>query len=93
MSVYKGVQKEYKRKEFPVLATFVKTRWNLEHKETDIVAANQDDLSVALDRIIFKTGIDCKLFKTNEDNLGKVKPTNVNWIMNQQYACGIAPLK
>ena len=93
MSVYKGVQKENNRKEFPVLATSVKTRWNSEHKEADIAAANQDDLSIALDRMICDTGIDRELFKTNEDNLAKVKPTNVDWIMYQQYACGIAPLK
>ena len=59
----------------------------------DIAAANQDDLSVALDRMICKTGIDCELFKTNKDNLSKVKPTLNDWNIYQQYAYAIAPLK
>ena len=34
---------------------------------------------MALDRMICKGGIDRELFKTNKDNLRKVKPTVDDW--------------
>ena len=52
MKVYRDIQKVNRRKKFPALATAVKTRWNSEHKEADIVAANMEDLSIALGRMI-----------------------------------------
>ena len=66
MTMYGGVQKEYKYKVSPTLATTMKTHWNSEHKEADITATNQDNLYTTLDQMIFETGIDCELFKTNE---------------------------
>ena len=78
---------------FPALATAVKTRWNLEHKKADITTANMEDLSIALDRIICPGGIDRELFKTNIDDLDKVRQTVNDWKVYQNYAYGIHPLK
>ena len=52
-----------------------------------------EDLSTALDRMICPGGINRELFRTNKDNLDRVKPTLNDWNIYQQYPCGIHPLK
>ena len=93
MGVYDNVRKENHRTSSPALDSAVKTRWNSDHKETERASANQRDIATSLDQMLSKNGIDSDLFKSHQNDLSKIKPTDDDWDIYQQYESGVQPLK
>ena len=85
LEVVKNVQKEHNRTKTIVLGSAVKTLWNSEHEETRGANINQQDLHIALDRMISSNVVDKDLYEENRNNLAKVKPTKENWFIYHQY--------
>ena len=61
-----------------------------ESKRTNM---NQLDFATAIDCLIAKDGVDSDIWKTNQDDLTKVKPTNQDYIIYQQYESGLHPVR
>ena len=54
---------------------------------------NQVDYTTAQDRLISKNGIDKALWKANQQDLTKVKPTESDYLVYQQYESGLSPIR
>ena len=54
---------------------------------------NQADYATAQNRLISKDGIDKVLWKANQQDLTKVKPTESDYSVYQQYESGLSPIR
>eukprot|EP00956_Cyclotella_meneghiniana_P030727 scaffold78248_cov106-Cyclotella_meneghiniana.AAC.1 len=93
MGIYKDVGKERKRTKTLILDSSCETRWSSHHDEVLRTNMNQADLATALDRLISKDGYDKELWKQHQQDISKVKPTESDYLIYQQYECALGPLR